>query len=254
MLLAGYDNPLASITATAVATATGYGPERLKNRQLWVRTRTPTGTFTLDLTWDAGASRDWPFVALLGQNLLDDATVRWRVGNDPTWAVTLHDVSEDAFDLSRPRPVSVRKPWGIPIIHVPATPWTGRYLRVTLTDVSRVSGHVELAHALSGTALTLHPRRAMSFASDVEVGATGLRRWVLPVVVERADLDVLASIHEWSASTESRLLLIPHPEETDTYQYEVVWGVAMDDVFDGAYRADSLRYIESRIGIEEVAI
>lgn len=257
MYLTGYDNRLATITATANSSATGYGPERLRDPRLYYRTRTVTGTFTLILTWDLGSAVAIPIVAALGHNLLDDAEIRVEVSSVSNFATHVYDSGViAAFDLSRPRPVAVTPPAGYPIIHIPASTPTARYLRLTLDDQSRASGYVELAHVTSGPLLDLDVQRGLALGSKVRLGMAGLRDWMLPMIVEEHDADDLRVIHEWSASSGGRLLLVPREDEDDSWQYQAIWGTASEERLDsgwirGGAGADSK--VELRFGLTEVS-
>lgn len=257
MYLTNYANRLTSITATANSSATGYGPERLRDPRLWYRTRTVDGTFSLVLTWDLGSSVEIPIVGAVGHNLLDDAEIKVEVSDVSNFSVLIYDSGAvGAFNLSRARPVAIQPPAGYPIIHIPATTPTGRYLRLTLDDVSRASGHVELAHVTTGPLLDLEVQRGLSLGDDAPLGMAGLGEWMLPLIISEYDADQVRIIHRWSASTGGRLLLVPREDEADSWQYQAIWGTASDERMDSGWirGGPGLKAkVETRLGITEVS-
>jgi hypothetical protein len=255
MKLTGYSNLLAGVTPTANSTATGYPVTNLQNRQLWSRTRTVDGTFALVLTYDLGSSEEIPIVSAFGHNLLDDAEIQVEVSDASDFSTGYDSGAVAAFDLTRSRPVDVRPAAGWPIIHVPTTAPSGRYVRLTLDDGSRVSGHVELGHAHAGPMIELRSRQ-WALGNDVPLGSAGLREWMLPAIVSEHDTDELRILHEWSQSTGGRFLLIPRPDETDSWQYQVIWCVASEERFETAWQSGGTAanaFAEVRLGLREVA-
>jgi hypothetical protein len=239
MKLAGHVNLLAPLTATANSTATGYPTTNLQDRILSRRTRTEDGTSSLQLDYDLGSAQAVEVLWGVGNNLLDDATARYLGDDDGGFSPAEEDSGViDAIDLTRTRPVDTRPPEGWPLVYVPATAWSVRYVRMIFDDVSRASGYVSLGHAGAGPLLDLP-----AFGGPVlryvpgDGDARLVREWAVSCLVTPAVADNLAVVHRWSVEGRNRLLLIPDPEEPEEYQHRVIWGVAAAESFDQEFPA-----------------
>lgn len=88
--LFGFRNHALTGTLTASAAAAGLGPDQLATphgatSSSW---QTPAGTTAAWARLDAGSAVEWGAVALCNTNLTPAATVRWRLSDDPNFAVS----------------------------------------------------------------------------------------------------------------------------------------------------------------------
>lgn len=252
MLIGGHDNPFADVTPTSSSEQTGYESDRLQDPRIWYRTRTADGTFTFTLTYDLGSSLSVRFLVGLGHNLGDDATLRIEASDTSDFSVLITDTgTNDALDFSRSRPVETRPPEGVPILHVFDAPVTARYWRITLDDVSRSSGWVELGHVVGGAVLDLHVARGPILSRGTS-RVRGIREWQLGARLSSADADNLGVLYEWSRNTQGRLLIISDPETPAEWQHRVLWTVAVGDRFDQAWLPNAVNWVDVRMTVREV--
>lgn len=182
---------------------------------------------TLDV--DLGAVRsDVEGIILHGTNLTDSATIRVQLDSDSGLPSPEHDSGTvAAYDLTlAPAPgLTDTPPWGRPVVYIPAAPWTGRYLRITLTDTGNAAGYLSASYLSIGPALQLgiapswSPRITWLGPPGSSVARTeytvGVR--AAPESTRRHLLSVARALRGTG-----RFTLISHPGSPDTWPHETV--------------------------------
>jgi hypothetical protein len=252
-LLLGWTNHAKTGALDASAAAAGLGAYQVANDQGATSTawQTPAGDTAADITLDAGSAVAWRVFGIFRTNLTAAATVRWRLGNDATFATNLVDTTATAGTLANGYGQS---------LHVLAAETSARYLRLDLDDPTNPQGFLNVPLLFAGPAW--QPRIQWS-ADAVEsaavdgnvIGTRGgqvfaeirwrRRRRSVPLpLVDRADRWPQLGALEMHAATGSNVLLVPSP--SGDLLREPVFGPADFEGVGyagiGAYRFRSTRF------------
>lgn len=231
-LLLGWENHALAGTITASASAAGLGPEQMQNPHGATSTAwtTPSSTTSANFVVDAGASVEWHAFGLFNTNLSTAATVRWRVGDDPTFAAHAYD----SGTLSNTVAAGYRQS-----LHIPPAAQTGQYLRVDLADSGNAEGRLRVAQLYAGRAV--RPVRNLGFESAVarDVQRPSLttrggqefptfrfarRSWRVELPsLALADVSAVAEAMQIAAQDGGNVLFVPFPAGADVAR-EAVFG------------------------------
>jgi hypothetical protein len=221
LLLLGWENRLLTAALTASSAAEGLGAEQMQNPHGAAATawQTAPGVTTASLLIDAGAATTWRVGSLHRTNLTTAATLRFRVGNDATFATA----TADTGTLTG----RVAAGFGQAVAILDAET-TGRYARFDIADPTNPQGRLIIPLGYAGPAW--QPDHQWDPASPEAAQAEVLNqvtqggqewpelRWrrrqravVLPQV-PRADRWQRLGALELAAAAQGNLLLVPNPE------------------------------------------
>lgn len=230
--LFGWENWARSGTIAASAEVVGLGAGQMQNDQgatsaSW---QTPAGTTTANFTLDAGAAVEWGGFGIFNTSLSPAATVRWRVGDDATFATALLD----SGTLLETVVAGYRQS-----LYVPGATVTARYMRCDIADPLNVEGLLRVAQLFAGKvarpARNFGYQTAFGRAADQGVIVTrggqeftelrfARRGWAISLPRLGAD-EVWPLVQELQRAAEDgrNVLFIPFPEGADI-QREACFG------------------------------
>jgi hypothetical protein len=221
-LFLGWTNHIkAAASLTASSSVAGLGPDNLATDQgsPAAALQTAAGVEAVTVTVDMGAAVDWRLLGLFRTNLTPDATARWLIGNDATFATNLLDTGTVA--------AGVAAGFGQHVTVLGADV-TARYLRLTLDDTGNPQGFLNLPLMFAGPGWQPDQQWAPDSTELLEADGTALvtrggqvwsearwtrrRRSVSLPLVPRADRWTQLHALERHAATGGNVLLVPSPD------------------------------------------
>jgi hypothetical protein len=151
---AGILNHVKSSSIVASQEATGFDADNLKipNYSSSWHSTSVAGTVTIDL--DLGSVKsDIESIILHGVNLTSAATIRVIADSNAGFPSPEHDTTTiDAFDitLSQLSGIDDTPSWGRVILVLLSPAWTGRYIRISLTDTTNADGYLKVSYVSIG--------------------------------------------------------------------------------------------------------
>lgn len=174
-VIAGVLNHVTAATVTPGTEAAGFDGDNVKT-PTYASTWRSTGTGATNLDFDLGGVKsDIEAIVLHGVNLTDTASVRITVDNDAGLGSPQHDSGTIGFDVTRAPAAGLddTPPWGRTLVYLPASTWSGRYVRVALTDAGNADGYMEVAYAVIGP--VVQPGKAVAWGTSAEwIGEPGV--------------------------------------------------------------------------------
>ena len=225
---------LGAVTASAEVLGLGAGNVAGDQGATSTSWQTPAGTTTAWLQVDAGASVEWGGFGLFNTNLTPAATLRWRVGDDDTFAAHTYD----SGTLSSTVAAGYRQS-----LHIPPVAQTARYLRVDIADAANPEAVLRVAQMFAGP--LRRPLRNFGYETTVQRAATrdevttrggqrfyelrhARRAWSLRLpALDAAEVWSLVMEVQRAAEGGGNLLFIPAPGGTDLPR-EAVFGPVVD--------------------------
>lgn len=237
-VIAGVLNWARTATISASQAATGYPASNLSTPDYTFRWRSTSVGSAVTITFDLGATRtDLESFILLGTNFSDAATVRVIVDSDPAFPSPDHDSTTiNAFDLSTAQPAGIddSPPWGRPIVYLPSSgPWSGRYVRFTISDTLNPAAYLTAAYAIIGPTMQLGPSAVWTPSERWEGEAgTSISLQSHLLTFRSADPTVKRRAQSLSRALQGvgRFAMIPDPSRPETWVHEAILGRLADPV------------------------
>ncbi len=218
----------------------------LKDR-LVTKVARSTNALATSTTFDAnlGAARDLRLLALLGSNLSQAATVRWRLYSDSGYTQLVHDTGALPVSWSALEAEALSD-WRPDLWHVLPSTKNGRYLRVSIVDTANPAGYIEIGRALAMPAWSPAVNLAWGNPIHYDHSATVIERSLggpryagrrRPLRLQRIELPHLTSGEAHQAILEMQrtlgrdgeLFFVHDPAATDFYQRQRSFLATMDE-------------------------
>jgi hypothetical protein len=218
------------VTASAEVSGLGAGNVQTDQGATSTAWQTPAGTTSAWLQVDAFGARSWGALGLFATNLTPDATVRWRLSDDATFAASTYDSGVLTSTVAAGYRQSV---------HVPTAAVTARHMRCDIADATNPEALIRVALVFAGA--VRRPVRNLGYDSAVrrtaDRGAVTTRggqvffdlrhvrrAWSVSLPsLTAAEVWPLAMEIQRAAEPGGNLLFVPFPAGADLSQ-EAVFG------------------------------
>jgi hypothetical protein len=217
----------------------------------WVTNASITSAYAV---LDAGAGALWGALGVFRTNLTASATLRWRLGDDATFATATEDSGTLSSTLASGYAQS---------LYIPAAEVTARYMRLDVADATNPEGRLVIPLAFGGPVWQPAHQWSPDSAEDLQretvtVTTRGGQEWIeqrwrrrrrivtLPLLA-RADRWTELHALERAAADGGNILVVPSP--TNDLLREPIFGpVAFDGV---GYAGTGHRFRATRFTIAE---